>query len=209
MKRLIRNDVSDIFNSEDFMHLMNIYGMEKLPYGFYQKFKDNASISVECCSNLFSTTITYEDRVYCANYSDVYEVIDCIDRCMNLWDIEVFAKTAICNPSDRKNVINAAISSRDLTKNMVRVKSSNVWSYGISIRDRKDKVGDVLAQFKGKDGGPGDIYIYYDVPITLWRRWIGAPSKGHFFWSYIRNNFKYSKLTGDRRGVLPNAINRR
>ena len=24
---------------------------------------------------------------------------------------------------------------------------------------------------------------------------------------YIRNNFKYSKLTGDKRGKLPNAIN--
>lgn len=105
--------------------------------------------------------------------------------------------------------IQAAISSKDLTKNMVRVKSSNIWAYGINVRNRKDRVGDVVVQFKdSKYGGAGDIYIYYDVPVTTYRSWMSAPSKGHYFWVKIRNYFKYSKLTGDKRGKLKNAVNR-
>ena len=67
-------------------------------------------------------------------------------------------------------------------KNLVRVKSSNVWAYGINVRKSGDTTGDVIAQFKGKDGGAGDIYILYDVPIKLYRRWVAAPSKGAFYW---------------------------
>lgn len=111
-------------------------------------------------------------------------------------------------PSEyRSQAILCAISSKDLTKNMVRVKSSNVWAYGINIVDKKQKTGDVIAQFKGKNGGPGDIYILYDVPVILYRRWVAAPSKGHFYWKYLRNNFTYAKLTGDKKGKLKNAVN--
>ena len=104
--------------------------------------------------------------------------------------------------------ISAAINVRDLAKNLVRVRSSNVWAYGMNLRDRKDKAGEVLVQFKGKNGGPGDIYIYYEVPLVVWRKWLSATSKGHYFWQYIRNTYAYSKLTGDKRGKLRNAINR-
>lgn len=85
--------------------------------------------------------------------------------------------------------ISAAINVRDLAKNLVRVRSSNVWAYGMNLRDRKDKTGEVLVQFKGKGGGPGDIYIYYDVPLVVWRKWLSATSKGHYFWQYIRNAY--------------------
>ena len=104
-------------------------------------------------------------------------------------------------------IIQAAINTRDLSKNLVRVRSSNVWSIGFDIRDKKDKTGSVLVQFKNKNGGPGDIYILYDVPTTVYRKWITAPSKGHYYWQYLRNNYAYSKLTGNKKGVLPNAIN--
>lgn len=97
--------------------------------------------------------------------------------------------------------------TKDATRNMVRVKSSNVWSYSINIKSAGDNVGDVYVQFKDKHGGPGDIYVYYDVPVKLWRKFITAPSKGNFVWRYLRNNFWYSRLTGNKRGVLPNAIN--
>lgn len=110
-------------------------------------------------------------------------------------------------PENRQYVINCAISSRDMTKNMVRVKSSNIWSYGINIKRRGDDTGDVLVQFKGKNGGPDDIYMYYDVPVKVYRQWIGSPSAGHYFWQYIRNNYKYRKLTGDKRTKLRNGIN--
>lgn len=89
---------------------------------------------------------------------------------------------------------------------MVRVKSSNIWSYNINIRKDGDSTGDVYVQFKGRDGGPDDIYVYYDVPIKIYRRWHGAPSKGHYFWRYIRDNFQYSKLTGDRKTKLKNGV---
>lgn len=103
--------------------------------------------------------------------------------------------------------IMAAMNTRELTKNIVRVKSSNIWGYNINIKKYGDPVGDVVVQFKGKNGGPDDVYIYYDVPVKVYRRWHTAPSKGHYFWRYIRNNYKYSKLTGDKKGKLKNAIN--
>ena len=87
-------------------------------------------------------------------------------------------------------------------------QSANLWSDGINIRDRQQTTGDVIVQFKGKNGGPnGGLYIYYDVPIKLWQRWVAAPSKGSFFWRHIRNVFKYSRLDGNKHGYLPNAIN--
>lgn len=106
-----------------------------------------------------------------------------------------------------KYVIEAGISTRDLMRNLVRVKSSNMWGMAMDVKSHKDRFGDVIVQFKGKSGGPDDVYQYFDVPVDLYRRWITATSKGHFFWQYIRNNFKYRKLTGDKRGKLPNAIN--
>ena len=120
---------------------------------------------------------------------------------------ESIVSMTLCDTGHRADVIEAAISTKDLTKNMVRVKSSNIWAYNMNIRDRKDKVGDVLVQFKGKNGGPDDIYIYYDVPVMVYRRWHSAPSKGHYFWQYIRNVYKYAKLTGDKKTKLKNGIN--
>lgn len=107
--------------------------------------------------------------------------------------------------SARKSIL-AAINTKNFSNKLIRVKSSNVWSIGLNMKDRKDKTGDLLVQFKGKTGGPGDVYIYYDVPFALYRKWQTAPSKGHFFWKYIRNYYKYSKLTGDKKGKLKNAI---
>lgn len=107
----------------------------------------------------------------------------------------------------RQEVIKCSISSRELTKNLVRVKSSNLWGIAMNVKDKKDKTGDMIIQFKGKNGGPDGIYMYFDVPIMVYRRFQSASSKGHYFWQYIRNNYRYRKLTGDRRGKLPNAIN--
>lgn len=111
-----------------------------------------------------------------------------------------------CNLSEYRSIL-SSISTRDLAKDLIRVKSSNVWAYNINVPDSNSSTGNMLVQFKDSKGGPGDIYVYYDVPIMVYRRWITAPSKGHYFWKYIRNNYKYSKLTGNRRGVLRNAVN--
>lgn len=101
----------------------------------------------------------------------------------------------------------AAINTSDLSSRLFRVKSSNVWAYRLFMRDRHDKTGDLVVQFKARNGGPGDIYQYYDVPFDLFRRWQATTSKGHFFWKYIRNYYRYSKLTGDKIGRLQNAVN--
>lgn len=101
----------------------------------------------------------------------------------------------------------SSISTRDLTKNIVRCRSSNIWGYGINVKDKKDRIGNMIIQFKNKYGGPDDIYMYYDVPIDVYRRMITAPSKGHYMWYNIRNRYRYSKLTGDKRTHLPNGIN--
>ena len=107
-----------------------------------------------------------------------------------------------------KSLITASISSRDITRSMVRVKSSNVWSYAMNIRNHGDDVGDLYIQYKGDHGGKGDIYVYYDVPIKIFKKFVTAPSKGHWVWEYLRKNrVPYSKLTGDKRGKLPYAIN--
>ena len=113
-------------------------------------------------------------------------------------------RVMMASPSNR-NAIFASITSKEITKNMVRAKSSNIWSYAINVRKAGDNTGDMYIQFKGKDGGPDDIYMYEDVPIKIYRRFITAPSKGHFFHKYIRNNYWYRKLTGDKKTHLRNG----
>lgn len=100
-----------------------------------------------------------------------------------------------------------AASSRKNTRDIIKVKSSNMWGYTADIRDYNSKFCTLYIQFKDTYGGPGDVYAYYDVPVSVYRRMHTAPSKGHFFWNYIRNNYKYAKLTGDKRAKLANGIN--
>lgn len=120
-------------------------------------------------------------------------------------DFEI-VRCMFADTSSRSDIF-AAISTKDITKNMVRAKSSNIWSYAINVRKAGDNTGDMYIQFKGKDGGPDDIYMYYDVPVRIYRRFVTSSSKGHTFWKLIRNEYKYRKLTGDKRGKLPNAVN--
>lgn len=135
-------------------------------------------------------------------FDNVSDLILALDS--HYTDEDIYTSTAV----RVWHAITAAINTRDLSKNLVRVKSSNIWAYGMNLRDRKDKTGEVVVQFKGNKGGPGDVYIYYDVPLVVWRKWLSATSKGHYFWMFIRNTYMYSKLTGDKRGKLRNAINR-
>lgn len=99
------------------------------------------------------------------------------------------------------------VSARDITKNLVRVRSSNVWAYGMDANP-KDDMGTLYIQFKNNTGGPGDVYAYYDVPTIVYRRMIGAPSKGHYFWRYIKGKYLYAKLTGDKKTKQKGGINR-
>lgn len=110
------------------------------------------------------------------------------------------------------NIIEAAKKNkknkqdRDILKRLVRCRSSNIWGYAMDIDDGYD-LGTLYIQFKNETGGPGDVYRYYEFPLRLYNKLVGALSKGHFFWVNIRNKFQYSKLTGDKRGKLRNAVN--
>lgn len=162
-------------------------------------------------TNNFWVQFNPEDRTfYCssnATYSDLDELIDKLDR---ICQGDLFASIQFGNISDRakyESIFAAKEHKRFSPKDMSRVKSSNVWSIGAEINNTDPKIGDVYVQFKGKNGGPGDVYRYYDVPVSLYRKMITYPSKGAFVHKYLRNNFQYSKLTGDKRGKLKNAIN--
>lgn len=124
---------------------------------------------------------------------------------MNINATDDILEIAFIDRSKRQSIM-AAITTRDMAKLLTRVKSSNVWAYTINVKDNQGLIGDVLAQFKNKNGGPGDIYIYYDVPTSIFRKWTRTSSKGHYFWQHIRNKYKYAKLTGDKKTKLPNGI---
>lgn len=209
------NSVEDA-SYEDFCLAMSVLGFTQVDDTQYQHVSthdSDTSLKVVCkYVNKMIVSCTYindtpkklgvPEIVY-----DAGRIVRSVDKLFSRYNIDVMSSMMIANTEHRSSVINAAISTRDLAKKMVRVKSSNVWAYAMNIRNAGDKFGDVLAQFKGPNGGPGDIYIYYDVPVNVYRRWVSASSKGHFFWQYIRNIYKYSKLTGDKRGKLHNAIN--
>lgn len=168
-------------------------------------------------SALHIRTMLYEDDpavVYQVNgqpiskpaTTNIGELICSIESVMDKHGYSIFSNHMLSDIKHRSNIF-AAINTKNLSSDMVKVKSSNVWSYKLNVKDRHDKTGDLLVQFKNESGGPGDLYIYYEVPVLVYRRWQTALSKGHYFWVYIRNNYKYSKLTGDKRGKLHNAVN--
>ena len=99
-----------------------------------------------------------------------------------------------------------AASTRKNAKQLVRTDSSNIWAYAIDVKEYGDETGTVYIQFKGKTGGPGELYCYYDVPVDIYRKLVTAPSKGHFFWKNIRGKYYYSKLTGDKKTKMPMGI---
>ena len=111
-----------------------------------------------------------------------------------------------CKTSTRSK-ITASVTAKEITRNLARVKSSNVWARTINVKNYSDKVGDVYVQFKGDRGGPGDIYVYFDVPVIIYRRWLSAPSVGHYFWQYIRGKYTFAKLTGDKRTKQKGGVN--
>lgn len=113
--------------------------------------------------------------------------------------------TFIAMLDNRYDAITSA-SKNEILRNLIKVRSSNIWAYMIDVKDYASKVANVYIQFKGNRGQPDDIYVYYDVPVIIYRKWLGAQSKGRFFWRYIRNNYKYSKLTGDKRTKLHNGV---
>ena len=195
-------------SADDIEYIIDMYGFDSIGHNKWELYtsegrlvlsigpkKYQISISVDENGKLFKKRHTFDDAIDVIDFLDSFQANGIELSCI----VDEKMTTQICAASK---------SLKDITRNLVRVKSSNVWAYGIDIRDRHDKTGNVFVQFKGKNGGPGDIYVFYDVPVTVWRGWVAAPSKGHYHWAHIRFNYKYAKLTGDRRTYLPNGVRR-
>jgi len=169
-------------------------------------YKDNQKIDSKTISEP-SELISYVEKVCEDNNIELFKVVtsdeiemsdDGIYPSSSLFASKYTIKAKSASRSRQKT------TTRDFVDKLSRVKSSNVWAYAFNPKD--EYIGDMLMQFKDKNGGPADIYIYYDVPSKIWRRLVAAPSKGHAFWELIRNRYKYAKLTGDKRTKLPNGI---
>ena len=208
--------MTNSFNYEEMLEAIKMMGFEPLEMNFFRRIDE---IEDESYSQLIMYCELFDDKVELNIYTDAMPVsssvihkpldfIDSVESYLNMYDIA----TAKLQPFDANTTINGEpimaksdrFSTRDFIKKLIRVKSSNLWSYAFQPKDYNK--GDMLIQFKGANGGPDDIYIYYDVPSKLWQKFVAAPSKGHAFWVFFRNNFKYAKLTGDKRTHLPNGI---
>ena len=197
--------VNILTHTDEYEESLNMLGyFRKEPNKFEFELHDNAVssyISITSKGNFYVIT-EYANHIDEFETPDFDELIHHIIQTEDNLQIEVFATIALCGPTSI-----LAASSKDFVKNnLVRVKSSNIWAYGMDIKNNGDKFGTLYIQFKGPTGGPGDAYSYEDVPIKVWNAGISAPSKGHWFWKYIRNNYMYRKLTGDKIGKLPNAL---
>lgn len=193
-------DESDA-NTDIAMHMI---GADKVGYNEYQVTVNDANLYIKFTDKI-ELIFEYKNGITSADYEITELGYDQMLRRVNRW-LKQHGVTA-CAELDVTSPITAAINTRNLAQYIGRVKSSNIWGYYYYKKDRKTRDGYLLIQFKDKNGGKGDLYIYYDVPFTLYRKLESTSSKGHFFWVYIRNNFQYSKLTGDKRGKLKNAIN--
>lgn len=229
--KIVKASVEKIedFRKDDMKDALKLMGFDYLEMNFYRRVDLDGDLVIygELYDNGILITV-YENNkeVISKQFSVPVRFIDFIEDILGQYDIEtgkiidvdelditdkgivtsstnIFARrTSQQNSHDtsRRN----KTTTRDFVSKLSRVKSSNVWSYAFQPKD--DRTGDMLMQFKNKNGGPGDIYIYYNVPAKIWQRLVAAPSKGHTFWELIRNVYTYAKLTGDKRTKLANGI---
>ena len=52
----------------------------------------------------------------------------------------------------------------------------------------------ILTFWKYKQKGPGGTYLYYNVPLEVWKALQLASSKGRYFWYFIRGRFNFRRL---------------
>lgn len=64
------------------------------------------------------------------------------------------------------------------------VNSSNIQSIGYDVQSAVLEV-----EFKS-----GDVYQYFNLPDSLYQRFLQAPSHGQFLNDYIRYNYRYQKV---------------
>ena len=233
--RIIKATVEKIedFQKEDMKDALKLMGFDYLEMNFYRRVDLDGDLVIygELYDDAILVTVYKDNQEIESNqFSSAVRFIGFIEEILNRYDIQysklvdpddivvadngimVSASTILAksfqnqHDTSRRN----KTTTKDFVKQLKQVNSSNVWAYAFQPKD--DNVGDMLVQFKGKavngDGpkGPGDIYIYYNVPNKLWHRFYLADSKGGFFWKFVRNVFTYAKLTGDKRTHLPNGV---
>ena len=228
--KIIKATVEKIedFQKDDMKDALKLMGFDYLEMNFYRRvdldgdlvlyaemyddgvlvtvYKDNKEID----NKQFSAPIRFIDFVesilqkYNIKYCEIVEPEDMLiaDNGITISAATILAKGFNRHDTSKKN----KTTTKDFVKQLKKVESSNIWSYAFQPKD--ETFGDMLVQFKNKYGGPGDIYIYYNVLNKIWQRFYLAESKGGFFWKYIRNNVKirYAKLTGDKRTHLPHGL---
>ena len=192
-----------IANTDFYDETLKSYGFEKQDDNLYKYESDGTSITAKYDTYKQDWTIMKQ----CENTPKVYTVLVGDTETMKEELDNLMTEDSIIEDDYSDIPVMAALSTKNITDTMVRVDSSNMWSYGFNVKKYGDKTGDMFIQFKGKNGGPGEVYQYFDVPISLWRRFVSAPSKGHFFYVNVRSKFKYRKLTGDKKGKFANAVN--
>lgn len=209
-------EISNSYNTSEMLEAIQMMGFEPLEMDFFRRVEtisneapDDTSLIIYCELQDSGVEINvYEDAKWIDTINHIVDPVQFIDKIEKILDTYDIASVKL-TPLDSSIKINgkpivAAENTRDLAKKLIRVKSSNVWAYAFQPKDYNK--GTMLMQFKGANGGPDDIYVYYDVPNKLWQKFVAAPSKGHFFWQHIRNVFKYGKLTGDKRTKLKNGV---
>ena len=227
--RIIKATVEKIedFRKEDMKDALRLMGFEFKDMNFYRRvdldgdlviyaemyddavmvtaYRDNQEVS----SDQFSSPtkfIDYVENILQQNNVEYAEIVEPDELVVSDNGIMVSASTILAKAFQNRHdtAKRNKTTTQDFVKKLARVKSSNVWSYAFQPKD--EQTGDMLMQFKNKNGGPGDIYIYYNIPNRIWQRLVAAPSKGHAFWQLIRNTFTYAKLTGDKKTKLANGI---
>lgn len=187
-------------NEDDVKFIADFYGFSKLDKYEYQKqMKDGENLMMWVDPK--TKDITFQFGTKSSLSMTLPDALDWLDK--RIYSSEIFNKVVFRGTEFANQSIYASLRPQDL----MRVKSSNVWAIGVEVDNKNRKLGTVYVQFKGKNGGPDAVYRYYSVPITLYRKFVTTSSKGAFVWKYLRNNFQYSKLTGDKKGKLKNAIN--
>lgn len=201
------NIISEMDIRKDIELFANIYNLKQLSKDKYEKELEPLNkIELSFVVNDFEFALVIKTNQHVETFDDLEDACAYMDNLMRFHEISIFDIEA--NDSSISNHISilASISTRDLTKNLVRVRSSNLWAYCINIKKAGDKSGDVIVQFKGPKGGPGDIYQLFGVPLAVWHKMLSAPSKGHAYWQYLRGKYPYKKLTGDKKTKMKGGL---
>ena len=158
----VDTDIQSQYDAE-FQDAMNMLGLEKDTDPFYSN-TDVYKMSVITDSGKYIDVrvIKYDDVLEVdywidnkrvpnsskpADTSNISKTVRNIERMFKKHGYEIFANTTIISKNDRVAVM-AAINTKNMSQDLVRVRSSNLWSYGLNIKNRKDKTGDILIQFK-------------------------------------------------------------